>query len=69
MTHCSVRRLADWLARHRGIWVSHDLIAPYDSIIRRAYGFHSVEAALATIMFVCGPVNLQLPYHTPTTQM
>jgi hypothetical protein len=23
-----VRRLADWLARHRGIRVSHDLIAP-----------------------------------------
>ncbi|MGH3686066.1 MAG: transposase [Pseudonocardiaceae bacterium] len=27
-------------------------------IIRRAYGFHSAEAALATIMLACGPVNL-----------
>jgi transposase len=38
-------------------------------IIRRAYGFHSAEAALATVMLACGPVNLQLPYHTPTTHM
>lgn len=38
-------------------------------IIRRAYGFHSAEAALATIMLACGPVNLELPYHTPTTHM
>jgi transposase len=36
-------------------------------IIRRAYGFHSAQAALATIMLACGPVNLQLPYHTPAT--
>lgn len=34
-------------------------------IIRRAYGFHSAEATLATIMLACGPINLQLPYHTP----
>jgi transposase len=38
-------------------------------LIRRAYGFHSAEAALATIMLACGPVNLQLPYHTPTIHM
>jgi transposase len=38
-------------------------------IIRRAYGFHTAEAALATVMLACGPVNLQLPYHTPTTHM
>jgi transposase len=38
-------------------------------IIRRAYGFHTAEAALATIMLTCGPVNLQLPYHTPATHM
>ncbi len=38
-------------------------------IIRRAYGFHSAEAALATVMLACGPVNLQLPYHTPATHM
>lgn len=38
-------------------------------IIRRAYGFHTAEAALATITLTCGPVNLQLPYHTPATHM
>jgi transposase len=38
-------------------------------IIRRAYGFHSAQAALATIMLTPGPVKLQLPYHTPTTHM
>ena len=38
-------------------------------IIRRAYGFHSAEAALATVMLASGPVNLQLPYHTPATHM
>ncbi|MGH2705659.1 MAG: transposase [Actinomycetota bacterium] len=31
-------------------------------ITRRAYGFHSAAAALALVMLVCGPVNLQLPY-------
>jgi transposase len=38
-------------------------------IIRRAYGFHSAQAALATVMLACGPVDLQLPYHTPTIHM
>lgn len=33
-------------------------------LIRRAYGFHSPEAALALVMLACGPVTLQLPYHT-----
>lgn len=33
-------------------------------LIRRAYGFHSPEAALALVMLACGPVNLTLPYHT-----
>jgi transposase len=32
--------------------------------IRRAYGFHSPEAALALIQLACGPVTLELPYHT-----
>lgn len=31
-------------------------------IIRRAYGFHSAEAALALVMLSCGPVQLQLPH-------
>lgn len=38
-------------------------------IIRRAYGFHSPDAALATVLLACGPANLKLPYHTPTTHM
>lgn len=38
-------------------------------IIRRAYGFRSAEAALATVMLACGPTNLKLPYHTPATHM
>ena len=33
-------------------------------LIRRAYGFHSAEAALALVLLACGPVTLQLPYHT-----
>ena len=31
---------------------------------RRAYGFHSPEAALALDMLTCGPTTLTLPYHT-----
>lgn len=38
-------------------------------IIRRAYGFHSAEAALATVMLACGSVNLKPSYHTPATHM
>ena len=34
------------------------------TMINRAYGFHSAEAALALIMLACGPVTLELPYHT-----
>ena len=33
------------------------------TMINRAYGFHSAEAALALIMLACGPVRLELPYH------
>jgi transposase len=33
-------------------------------IIRRAYGFHTPKAALALVQLTCGPVTLQLPYHT-----
>lgn len=33
-------------------------------LIRRAYGFHSAEAALALVLLACGPVTLELPYHT-----
>ena len=36
-------------------------------ITRRAYGFHSANAALALVMLTCGPINLQLPHehHSP----
>lgn len=30
-------------------------------ITRRAYGFHSAEAALALVMLACGPITLRLP--------
>ncbi|TCN51315.1 transposase [Rhodococcus sp. SMB37] len=33
-------------------------------VIRRAYGFHTAENALAMVMLTCGPVALDLPYHT-----
>ena len=36
-------------------------------IVRRGYGFHSADAALALIMLATGPINLKLPHeHTPT---
>lgn len=31
-------------------------------ITRRAYGFHSAQAALALVMLTCGPIHLQLPH-------
>ena len=31
-------------------------------IIRRAYGFHSADAALALVMLAAGPINLRLPH-------
>jgi transposase len=31
-------------------------------IIRRAFGFHSAQAALALVMLTCGPITLQLPH-------
>lgn len=35
-------------------------------IIRRAYGFHTADAALALVMLACGPINLELPHeHRP----
>jgi transposase len=34
-------------------------------IVRRAYGFHSAEAALALVMLAAGPINLQLPHEHP----
>ena len=37
-------------------------------IVRRAYGFHSADAALALVMLGAGPINLQLPHERPTAQ-
>lgn len=34
------------------------------TMTKRSYGFHTPEAALALIMLACGPVKLELPYHT-----
>lgn len=34
------------------------------TITKRAYGFHTPEAALALIMLTRGPIQLDLPYHT-----
>src|SRR5207344_2254198 len=31
-------------------------------IVRRSYGFHSAEAALALVHLTCGPVTLTLPH-------
>jgi transposase len=37
-------------------------------LVRRAYGFHSAQAALALVMLACGPIDLQLPHeHSPQT--
>lgn len=32
------------------------------NLIRRAYGFHSAEAAIALVMLACGPIELRLPH-------
>lgn len=34
-------------------------------LIRRAFGFHSANAALALVMLACGPINLTLPNERP----
>ncbi len=31
-------------------------------ITRRAYGFHSANAALALVLLTCGPITLQPPH-------
>ena len=37
-------------------------------IIRRAYGFHTADAALALVMLACGPIELTLPHEQPAPQ-
>jgi len=34
-------------------------------LIRRAYGFHSADAALALVMLAAGPIELKLPHERP----
>ncbi|MGH9260908.1 MAG: ISL3 family transposase, partial [Acidimicrobiales bacterium] len=34
-------------------------------LVRRAYGFHSADAALALVMLAAGPINLKLPHEQP----
>src|SRR5436190_11911125 len=36
-------------------------------LIRRAYGFHSADAALALVMLAAGPIELTLPHERPAT--
>lgn len=35
-------------------------------LIRRAYGFHSADAALALVMLAAGPIELRLPHERTT---
>jgi transposase len=37
-------------------------------LVRRAYGFHSADAALALVMLSCGPIDLTLPHEQSTAQ-
>jgi transposase len=34
-------------------------------LVRRAYGFHSADAALALVMLAAGPIDLKLPHEHP----
>lgn len=37
-------------------------------IVRRAYGFHTADAALALVMLGAGPIDLKLPHERPAAQ-
>jgi transposase len=37
-------------------------------LIRRAYGFHSADAALALVMLSAGPIELKLPHERPASK-
>lgn len=36
-------------------------------IVRRGFGFHTAQAALALVMLTCGPVELHLPHQRAST--
>ncbi len=37
-------------------------------LVRRAYGFHSADAALALVMLAAGPIDLRLPHERPARE-
>lgn len=62
----TIRKHRDGILAAIRLGISNGLIEGLNNkvrlIIRRAYGFHSAEAALALVMLSCGPVELQLPH-------
>lgn len=62
----TIRKHRDGILAAIRLGISNGLIEGLNNkvrlIIRRAYGFHSAEAALALVMLSCGPVQLQLPH-------
>jgi transposase len=71
-------RLGQTIRKHRqeilaAIWLNvnnarHEALNNKARLVtRRAYGFHTANAALALIMLTCGPITLTLPHETATT--
>jgi len=62
----TVRKHRDGIAAALRYGLSNGLIEGLNNkvrlIIRRAYGFHSADAALALVMLSCGPIELRLPH-------
>ncbi|MGI8808924.1 MAG: transposase [Acidimicrobiales bacterium] len=62
----TVRKHRDGIAAAVRHGLSNGLIEGLNNkvrlIIRRAYGFHSADAALALVMLSCGPIELRLPH-------
>lgn len=62
----TVRRHRDGIAAAIRYGLSNGLIEGLNNkvrlITRRAYGFHSADAALALVMLSCGPIELRLPH-------
>lgn len=62
----TIRKHRDGILAAIRLGISNGLIEGLNNkvrlIIRRAYGFHSAEAALALVMLSCGPVELELPH-------
>ena len=62
----TVRKHRDGIAAALRYGLSNGLIEGLNNkvrlIIRRAYGFHSADAALALVMLSGGPIELRLPH-------